>query len=183
MKYMEALQKLEITILKCDKKLKSDSSSNKKISILKSEDLKGIPIQWRLLRAEILIMINDYNEAMNIAEIILKSQGNSKNSEATTLKTKLLYITGKSKLENTIYYLEKALNYYNNNEYAKMLIEKIPELDSKRKYINDNFFKKELYEETIQKYDELINEYKEIRLTGIILVILFRNKSTCLMKV
>jgi len=170
-------------MLLCDNELKPILSSNEKLSKLKSDDLKGIPIQWRLLRAELFIMNDDYNEALNIAEIILNSPGNSKNSEANTLKTKLLYIMGKSNIENTINYLRKALKNYENNENAKILIKKIPELDERRKYINENFFKKELYDETIQKYDELIDEYKEIKLTGVILVILLRNKSSCLIKV
>ncbi|ORX83884.1 hypothetical protein BCR32DRAFT_266680 [Anaeromyces robustus] len=178
--YGKALTTLENTILKYDKDLESIPLSNGKKSILKSENLNGIPIQWRLLRSELLIMNDDYNEAMNVVEIILEK--NPKYSEANSLKTKLLYITGKSNVKNTINYLRKALKYYEKNENAKLLIKKIPELEEKRKYINENFFEKELYEETIQKYDELIEEYTEINLTGIILVILLRNKSSCLMK-
>ncbi|ORX83880.1 hypothetical protein BCR32DRAFT_243014 [Anaeromyces robustus] len=161
--YRKALTILENTLLKCDKDLESIPLSNGKKSILKSENLNGIPIQWRLLRAELLIMNDDYNEAMNVADLMLIR--NSKNSEANSLKTKLLYITGKSNIKNTIGHLREALKYYEKNENAKLLIEKIPELDEKRKYINENFFKKELYEETIQKYDELIEEYMEINLT------------------
>ncbi|OUM63805.1 hypothetical protein PIROE2DRAFT_61072 [Piromyces sp. E2] len=181
--YVEALQKLETAMLKCDSDLTSSFSSNNGISKLKSEELKGIPIQWRLLRAELLIINNDYNEALNIAEMILKSPGNSKNSEANTLKTKLLYIMGKSNVENAVYYLRKAVRSYDKNEYAKTLIEKIPEMEERKKTINDDYFKDGLYEEAIQKYDDLIIECKEIYLTGTVLVVLLRNKCTCLIKV
>jgi len=90
-KYKEALETLENTMLLCDKELKPISPSNNRISKLKSEELNGVPIQWRLLRAEVLIMNNDYYEALNVAEIIINSPGNSKNSEANSLKTKLKY--------------------------------------------------------------------------------------------
>lgn len=170
-------------MLRCDRELKYIYPSTNSISKLKSEELKGIPIQWRFLRAEVLIMNNDYNEAMNIAELILNSPGNSNNSEANTLKTKLLYITGKSNVDNTVNYLRKAVRNYNGNKKAKMLIQKIPELEEKKKKINDELFKKELYEEAIQNYDILIDECVKIYLTGTVLVILIRNKCTCLMKV
>jgi len=182
-KYKEALETLENAMLQCDKELKPISPSNNSISKLKSEELKGIPIRWRLLRAEALIMNNDYHEALNIAEIILNSPGNSNNSEANTLKTKLLFIMGKSNVDNAVKYIRKAYMSYNKNEKAKILIKKIPEIEKKKKNINDNFFNNERYEEAIQKYDELINECKDICLTGTILVILLRNKCSCLIKV
>ncbi|ORX59233.1 TPR-like protein, partial [Piromyces finnis] len=178
--YKNALQTLEETMILCDSKISSNYQSNKSLSILKSDELRGIPIRWRLLRAEILIMNNDYHEAMTIAEIILAKDKN--NSEALALKTKLLYIMGKSNIDNAVKYLRKAVYYYNKNEDAKKLIEKIPELEEKKKEIINNLFKAEHYEEAIQKYDKLINDCKEIYLTGIVLIILLRNKSTCLLK-
>jgi len=108
-KYKEALETLEnamLQLLQCDKEPKTIPPSGNKISELKNKKLNGVPIQWRLLRAEV-----------------------------------------------------------------------------KRKNINVNFFNNEKYEEAIQKYDELIKECKEIYLTKITLVILLRNKCSCLIKV
>jgi len=182
-KYEEALRKLENAMLLCDNSLQFISPSEEKISKLKSEDLKGIPIQWRILRGEILLMNNDYDEAMKVAEIILNSPGNSKNSEAYALKTKLIYITGKSNIENAVRHLRRSLEYYNKNEKAKLLINKIKEIDEQKKLINDNYFKKKNFEEAIKQYDILIEECTNLYLTGTVLIILLRNKSTCLMEV
>ncbi|KAL6631764.1 TPR-like protein [Neocallimastix sp. 'constans'] len=181
-KYEEALRKLENAMLLCDNSLQFISPSEEKISKLKSEDLKGIPIQWRILRGEILLMNNDYDEAMKVAEIILNSPGNSKNSEAYALKTKLIYITGKSNIENAVRHLRRSLEYYNKNEKAKLLINKIKEIDEQKKLINDNYFKKKNFEEAIKQYDILIEECTNLYLTGTVLIILLRNKSTCLME-
>jgi len=175
--YKKALEELEITMIKCSNKTQYISQSKIELSKLLNEDMKGIPFKWKILRGNLLIMDNNYAESMKIAKNILNID--QRNTFANALQIKLLYIMGKRNTEDTLKNLKK-LN--STNEKIRLLIKKIKEIDERKNYTNNNSFKNKKYEDAIKKYDNLIIECKDVFLTGTVLIILMRNKSTCLLE-
>ena len=93
--------------------------------------------RWRLLRAECLIGLKQFNLASPIPSQILASD--PRNPEALTLRARLLYLLGSHTAEQILPLLNNALAYDPECRSARVMSKKIKNLESLKTQGNDAF--------------------------------------------
>jgi DnaJ family protein C protein 7 len=174
-KFEEALSALEDAMLLADPLLKRNTES-KTISKVDTNSLGGVSLKWRLQRGELLIRNQLYEEANKVTTEILKAD--STNSEAITLRAKVLYLMNSIKIESVQQSIRQALSYDPDNTKARKLLNKIKKLE-KEKDESNNLFKAGSYAKAIEGYDKVLEEQRKEGLTGVLEVKVLSNKATC----
>ncbi|TPX38224.1 hypothetical protein SmJEL517_g00019 [Synchytrium microbalum] len=138
--YKGALAQLETAILATDPTIKLSplsAQSASQSSRLVGADLSGIPLAWRLLRADILVDCRELEEAGRIIAAITTAEPRS--SEAITIRARLLFLLDNHQSSIIIQLLQQALSYDPDNRHARALLKQVKALEQLKKEGNDAF--------------------------------------------
>jgi len=174
-KFEEALSVLEDAMLLADPLLKR-STTSKTISKVDTNSLGGVSLKWRLQRGELLVSNQLYDEANKVTTEILKTD--STNSEAITLRAKVLYLMNSISIASVQQSIRQALSFDPDNTKAAKLLNKIKKLENEKEECN-NLFKSGQYAKAIEGYDKVLEKQRNEGLTGILEVKVLSNKATC----
>jgi len=174
-KFEEALSSLEEAMLLADPLLKR-STTSKTISKVDTNSLGGVSLKWRLQRGELLVRNQLYDEANKVTTEILKSD--PRNSEAITLRAKVLYLMNSIRIESVQQSIRQALSYDPDNTKARKLLNRIKALEKEKDESND-LFKSGSYVKAIEGYDKVLEQQRKEGLTGVLEVKVLSNKATC----
>lgn len=142
---------IESMFLKLQPEARRVGDSSKMSSKLQSESISHFPLVWQFMRGLCLLHLQQYDEALQAANAVLRRDGTASNF--LLLRAEALRLLDRHPASSLLSMLSNALSYDPDHKAAKLLVKRIRALE-KLKTAGNEAFKDQKFDEAMEKYTE-----------------------------